>query len=481
MLEHYEPQKFFHWFEKITQIPRPSFHEEKIGDFLEDFAKDHHLAYTRDGMHNILMRLPASRGYENEPPLLLQSHTDMIAEKEAGVAFDFCNDPLRLKVVGNELRAQGTTLGADDAGGMAMMLAVADSPDLPHPALELLFTSQEEVGLIGIQAFDLSQIKARRMLNLDCGRMHNISVSSAGALPLSVTEQFPLTAAQGALLSLVISGGSGGHAGLLIHKNRACAANVLGEMLVELGKTCPLRLVSLNTPRQAILEEMEASFAIPQAHAEEAVQALRETFDRIKKRHQLTDPRLCLTVTAGDCREQNALSPEDSMRAARLMFMLRTGVKKHDGEDPQIVLTSAAISGVKLREGSLRLNYTIRAVEDQDSALQYALAAETIRLLNFTVTAGKGYPGWPKQHQSPLLDMMDRVHERLFGYAPGHRYIHGGIEVGVIMGAIPDMDAAGMLPSMDNAHTPREVLYIDQVPDYWKLLTAILAEKVAAQ
>ena len=477
MLECYEPQKFFHWFEKITQIPRPSFHEEKICDFVEAFAVSQGLAYCRDETHNILLRVPASAGYENEPPLLLQSHMDMVAQKEDGVEFDFIRDPIRLIVSGNELHADGTTLGADDAGGMAIMLAIADSPELPHPALELLFTAQEEVGLLGIQKFDYSQLRSKRMINLDCGRMHNISVSSAGALGAVLEESFATTAADGILLSLKISGGIGGHAGLEIHKNRACAANILGELLVEAGKDYGIRLVSINTPRPAILSEIHATFV---AETVQVSQAIQEVFGQIKRRYTRTDPALQLEIRTEDAISCDALSQDDSMRVATLLYLLRTGVKKHDAENPAIILTSASVGAVKLVSGQFHFDYSIRAVEDHEKALHGKILKQTLSLLNFSMDITKDYPGWPKSPQSDMVDLVDRVHQALFGDAPGHQYIHGGIEVGVIAGAIPQMDAVGMLPSMANAHTPKELLYIDQVSDYWKLITAILAEKVSA-
>lgn len=480
MLECYAPQKFFYWFEKITQIPRPSFHEAKICDFVEAFAVSHNLAYYRDETHNILLRVPATAGYENEPPILLQSHMDMVAQKEDGVAFDFTRDPIRLTVSGNELRAKGTTLGADDAGGMAIMLAIADSPDLPHPALELLFTAQEEVGLLGIQKFDCSLLRSRRMINLDCGRMHNISVSSAGALGSVAEETFETTAAEGTLLRVKISGGIGGHSGLEIHKNRACAANILGELLMEAGKAYALRLVSMDTPRPAILGEINAAFLVEKEQAAPVCQAITETFARIRQRYTVTDPALHLEICAEDAVSCDVLSQYDSMRAIRLLFMLRTGVKKHDAEDPSIILTSAVINAVKLASGQFLLEYTVRAVEDQEKSLHGAIAKETFSLLDFSMRVTKDYPGWPKQPHSEMVALVDKVHQDIFGYLPGHQYIHGGIEVGVIAGALGQMDAVGMLTSMANAHTPKEVLYIDQVPDYWKLITAVLAEKVSA-
>lgn len=479
MLAQYEPKTFFYWFEKITQIPRPSFHEEQICDFLESFATQRDLWYYRDELHNILMRLPASAGYEQEPSLLLQAHTDMITEKDDGVVFDFSRDPIQLKISGNELHAEGTTLGADDGSGMAIMLAIADTPALPHPELELLFTAQEEVGMGGIQHFDFTQIRSRRMINLDCGRMHNISVSSAGAMTVVIEDQLDTAPQDGTAIRLTLRGGTGGHSGLEIHKNRACAANLLGELLLEAGKTCPFRLISLTTARQPILPEIEVAFAVAGTHTPAVTDILTKEFEAIKSRYSRSDPSLVCEIAMEHRGECAALSERDSLRIAKLLYLLRTGAKKRDADDPAIILSSAAIAAAKLAQGKFSLSYAIRAVEDTEKAVQGHIAEELADLLQFPTAIAKGYPGWPKSVHSEIVPLVDRVHQRLFGAPPAHQYIHGGTEVGVVLGAIPDMDAFGAIPSMANAHTTRELLYLDQVPDFWCLITAVLAEKTA--
>lgn len=477
MLEQYEPQKFFQWFERITQIPRPSYHEERICDFLEDFAKQHGFPYERDETHNILMRVAASEGRENEPPLLLQSHTDMIAEKESNVEFNFLSDPIRLKVIGNELHADGTTLGADDASGMAIMLAIADSPELSHPPLELLFTAQEEVGLQGIQKFNFELIRSRRMFNLDCGRMHQISVASAGALSAVVEETMQTTVTGGTLIELHICGGRGGHSGLEIHKNRACAANLLGELLIEIQQNRPVRLVTIDTPRRPILGEIRASFLVDEEQSAAVCEKLEEKFNEIKTRFALTDPDLRCAITASPCENAQAVSEHDSRRVTDLLFLLRSGVKKQDAENPEIILTSSVIEAVVLESGQFRFNYAIRSEEDREKELYGNILKETLWVLGFSMRITKNYPGWQGRRDSAMVKLVDRVHNRIFGYAPGHRHIHGGVEVGIIVGALPEMDAVAALPSMANAHTTNELLYLDQVADYWKLITAVLEEK----
>ena len=475
-LEQYKPKSFFHWFQKICQIPHPSFHEGKLCDFLVEYARERGFPYVRDEMNNLLIRVPATEGYEAVPPYLLQSHMDMVAVADEGVEFDFLRDPIRLQVVGNELRAVGTTLGADDGGGIAAMLSFADDPSFKHPELELLFTVQEETGMNGIRQFDFSQIKSRRMVNFDSGRTHNFCVSSAGAASFLVRQRLEMEPAEGDALRIVIRDGLGGHAGLDIHKNRACAVNAVGELLHMLSKQLPVRLAMVKSHGNSIFSRCDAEIMVPIGKRAEAQKILDQHFSVLKNRYVLTDPELrCVIETPETC--AGTLSEADSRRVIGLLFLLPTGIRKCDAEDPSIVLGSGSVMRAALTNGELSYEYAVRAVEN-DVRDQYAeMCAELLRLLSFDWTVGKRYGGWPMRHDSEIVKLFDRKHEEVFGYPAGHRFVHGGIEVGYIVTAIPDMDAIAINLPMANAHTTNELIYIDQVQDFWTLFQAVLAEK----
>lgn len=475
-LENCQPELFFQWFQRICSIPHPSYHEEKLCDFLVAFARERGLEYVRDEMHNLLIRLPATEGYEDVPPYLLQSHMDMVPAADEGVTFDFLKDPIQLRVVGNELRATGTTLGADDGGGIAAMLSFVDDPQVKHPALELLFTVQEEVGMAGVRKFDFSQIKSRRMVNFDSGRTHNFCVSSAGSMTHVVQQQLPMEAADGDVVKIMIRGGLGGHAGLDIHKNRACAGNVAGEMLHLLGKEMSFRLCGFRCWSRSIFPCCDAEIVVPAGKYEQAKQTLEAVFAKVYSRYTRTDPDLCCRIEQGEGCVQ-ALSEADSIRVKNLLFLLRTELRKCDAQDQSIVLGSGSLLKASLTEGYLDYEYAIRAVEDSVRDLYGERTEETLRLLGFPWTIGKHYGGWPMQTNSKLVELFDRKHEELFGYPAGHRFVHGGIEVGDIVAAIPDMDAIAINLPMENAHTTNELLYIDRVPEFWALFTAVFAEK----
>lgn len=475
-LENCKPELFFKWFQKICQIPHPSYHEEKLCDFLAAFAQERGLEYVRDTMNNLLIRVPATEGYEDVPSFLLQSHMDMVPAADEGVEFDFLTDPIQLRVVGNELRATGTTLGMDNGGGIAAMLAFVDDPEIKHPALELLFTVQEEVGMGGIQNFDFRQVQSRRMINFDSGRTHNLCVSSAGSITHLVQQQLPTETAEGDVLKIVVRDGLGGHAGLDIHKNRACAANVMGELLHLLGKQMPVRIAAIKSWHTGIFPRCDAEIMVPSGSYVQAKAVLEAAFTVLNQRYVLTDPNLCCRIEhIGHCGK--VLSEANSTRVKDLLFLFRTGLRKCDAEDPSIILGSGSIMKACLTDGSLDFAYAVRAVEDNVRDQYGEMTEQMLRLLGFDWKIGKRYGGWPMKHGSEIVALFDRKHEEVFGYPAGHRFVHGGIEVGFVITAIPDMDAIAINLPMANAHTTNELLYIDQVPDFWALLTAVLAEK----
>ena len=475
-LENCKPELFFKWFQKICQIPHPSYHEEKLCDFLVEFARERGLEYVRDDMNNLLIRVPASEGYEAVPSYLLQSHLDMVPLAAPGVEFDFLTDPIQLRVVGNELRATGTTLGADDGGGIAAMLSFVEDPQVKHPALELLFTVQEEVGMAGVRHFDFSQIKSRRMVNFDSGRTHNFCVSSAGCITHVVQQKLPTEVASGDGLKILLSGGLGGHAGLDIHKNRACAGNVIGELLHILGKKMPVQIASVKCWTSSIFPCCDAEVLVPAGEYAAAKNALEDAFAVMKQRYARTDPDLCCQIERTGNAAQ-VLSVADSIRVTDLLFLLRTGLKKCDAEDQSIILGSGSIMKASLEEGCLDFAYAVRAVADSDRDQYGEMTEALLRLLGFSWTIGKLYGGWPMQQGSKLVALFDRKHQEIFGYPAGHRFVHGGIEVGDIVAAIPDMDAIAINLPMENAHTTNELIYIDWVPDFWALFTAVFAER----
>ncbi len=474
--EKLEPQAFFYWFEQIAQIPHGSGKEQKLAAFLEEYAHARGISVETDGLGNVLMRLPAAEGYGQEPPVLFQAHMDMVWAKDPEVDFDFETQPLRLAVSGDHLHAQSTTLGADNAVGMATMLALGDARDIPHPPLEFLFTVQEETGMHGIRGFDMKKLRARRMINMDCGDSHVLGVSSGGRL--CVRAEKTCTAAPPSQdtvgLSVYIHGGTGGHGGLDIHRGRCCAANAMGILLAAL-EDIPVALSRLEGT-SPIMKACSAVLAVPEKYAQRAAELLRERFGLLQEKHRQTDPALGLTVETVPAPE-TAVEPGITQGIIQLLQTLSSQVYYTDPRDPAIIVTSGVWSSLHLEGGKLALSYSYRSSSEALSQQLFQAHSRLAAQYGLELKQADGYPGWQERARSPFRDQFLRHHEALFGQPMALERVSGGIEVGIITAAIADMDAVGIAPTSRGAHTPTEHLLISQVADYWTLLKAVLADK----
>ena len=477
MLENLKPAGFFKWFEEITRIPHGSGHEEKIAAFLEHFAKKRGLECLRDPLNNVLIRVPATPGYENEPSILLQGHMDMVWAKDATATIDLETDPLELCISGNKLKAKGTTLGADDGVAMATMLAIADDDTIAHPALECFCTVDEETGLIGIRNADLSLIKSRRMINLDAGSSHEICVSSVGMKMLSFEKAFECCEKAGLTqLRLNLFGGLGGHAGIECHKNRACCINIMGELLFMLSREMPVYLAEVKTEGPSIHGACEACVSVPSGQEAAAETLLQRLFHEINGRYQKSDPNLQFAVTVPE-EEKPVLSAEDSANIIRTMFFLHTGVRKSDEEDLHKIIVSITYSQISLQQGEFKGAYSIRSLDESLRDLWYYRTEELLRMLGFQVRVVHQFAAWPGIGNGVMQDRFVRAHKQLFGTDIQILHLHASIEANVVIGQIPGMDAVGIQPTATDYHTPNETLFIDQVQPFWDLLLAVLAQK----
>lgn len=384
---------------------------------------------------------------------------------------------MELQIIGNCLKAKGTTLGADDGVAIATMLAIADDPTIAHPELELLCTVEEESGLIGIRNADLSVIKSRRMINLDSGSSHEICVSAVGMKNVSFEKSFACVTQEGLTqLHLKLFGGLGGHAGTLAHKNRACCINIMGELLFMLRKAMPVCLAEIITEGPSIHGACDAYVSVPSERVAEAENLLQTLFGGINGRYQKTDLNLKFEVSA--CEEAKAiLSEEDSANIIRAMFFLHTGVRKSDAEDLNIIITSITFSRISLQQGQFKASYVIRSLDESVSSLWYYRTEELLRMLGFETVIQYQFSAWPGCNNRVMQELFAREHKRLFGEEIKILHVHASIEVNILFGQIPDMDAVAIHPTAINFHTPDETLLIDQVQPFWDLLLAVLALK----
>ena len=473
-----KPYTFFYWFEEISKIPRPSYQENQIIDFLECFAKEQGFFYRRDAAGNLLIRVPGTADCANKPSVLLQAHVDMVCVKDPDVVFDFTKQPINLYVDGDMLRAKGTTLGADAGAGVAVMLALADADEVPHPPLELLYTVQEEVGMVGIQKFDLSTISSRRMINLDAGDSHTMCISSAGSVEMSVCRTFPCCDTnEESTISFRIAGGKGGHSGMDIHKNRICAGNLAGKIMSELQDICPVRLSSVETSQTpgTILNACTVCICVPKNYAATVELELRRQFERYTQCRISCDPDIFLSTTIFPS-GRAALSPADSLSVISLLSLLDTGVQERSDCYANGVLASSSMGPCVLENGKLTLSYQIRAMEEDALERVAQRYRKEAKENGFTLEETSSYPCWPASKDSPFSAALERVYRKLFGCNIATESIYGGIEAGVVKKGIPSMDIISISPTATAAHTTGEKLHLNEVEPFWELLLALLRE-----
>ena len=342
VLENLEPKKVFHYFEEICNIPHPSYKEKKISDYLVNFAKEHGLEYYQDDLYNVVMIAPATEGYENEEPIILQGHMDMVCEKEPGVEIDFENDGLTLMIDGDYVTAKGTTLGGDDGIAIAYALAIMDSPEIPHPRLEVIITVSEEVGMEGATGIDLSMLQGHKLLNLDSEEEGVMTVSCAGGNSSVCHVPMSYESSEGVQLALSVKGLKGGHSGAEIDKGRANSNLVMGRLLLALDQAdlgCAIAELSGGAKQNAIPRETNAVIVAAPEKKDAVIACLQETIAQIKNEYATPDPDLALDITEQGIGSVQVLTAACAKTAIMLINNLPGGIQSMSADIAGLVET----------------------------------------------------------------------------------------------------------------------------------------------
>ena len=474
VIQHRQPEAVFRFFEEISAIPRPSYHEEKIADYLVAFAKARGLWVIRDELHNVLIKAPATEGFADRAPVLLQGHTDMVCEKNADVEHDFLRDPLTLYVDGDLLRARGTTLGADNGIAVAMMLALLDGALGAHPPVECLFTTAEEVGLNGAEGFDYRHIDARRMVNLDSEALGWVTAGCAGGIRSDLVLCAKTELFAGEALSVSVTGLMGGHSGENINSGRANANKLMGRLLDVLLRELPdTRLVALTggSKDNAIPRECRALLAVSSIEAASSI--LEEEGMRVAESLSADDRGFSLTVETGEP-EAVMLSGEDTRRAVSLLHTARNGVMAMSEDIDGLVETSRNLGVVQTDAATLTFVFSSRSSKESalDGSVEEldALAAS----LGYTARHYSRYPGWEYAKVSPLRDAYLRAFRDVTGRDAAVNVIHAGLECGIICSKLPDMDVISIGPSMHDIHSPDEALELSSTETFCQTLVRLM-------
>lgn len=482
VLAGYEPAGVLAFFEDICAIPHPSGHEEKLADYVEAFARERGLTYLRDGVHNVFIKKPATKGYEHIGAVMLQGHLDMVPEKDSGVAHDFLRDGLSLSVKDGEwITAAGTTLGGDDGAAVAIMLALLDAAPDPHPALECLFTVSEETGLNGAWAFDpdAAGLTAKTLINLDSEAEGVITAGCAGGVRTDIRVPVTEEPFAGKAVEISLDGFAGGHSGVQIIQGHINAIKALGRILgaVSGAFDCSLVSISGGGKDNAIPRAARAVVAL-RGDAAEFTAAVTTEAEAIRN-----EPSTVAEDKDFVCTVREAAAPGKQMDAKttqnvfRLLQLVRDGVLAMSAHVPGLVAFSRnlGIIDTDAGEGIVTFSFSSRSASNhQLDATQAELETLASCFPGVTAAHRSRYPGWDYAPVSPLRDLWIRESQSLLGVTPTVEVIHAGLECGILCDKRPGLDIISVGPDMRDIHTPREMLSIPSTARTYALVCRVL-------
>ncbi|SFJ40862.1 dipeptidase D [Paenibacillus sp. UNC496MF] len=471
------------FFEELSRIPRGSGNEKAVSDFVADFARARNCTVLQDDRHNLIIRKPAAPGYERAPIVIFQGHLDMVTEKNKSTVHDFTKDPIRFKIDGDMIYAQGTTLGADNGIAVATAMTIIDSPDMAHPELEILLTTEEETSMGGAFKLDASPLKGRMMINFDSDREGILFVSSAGGInayhtvPLAWKEAGSFA---GEPHTIAVQGLMGGHSGDDIIHERGNANKLLGRVLDDLRRHAAFELAGVGGGMKvnAIPREAEAAVYLDAA-AKEAVEArIAELNAILRDEFQASDKGVSITLQAGfDAGDSAGRAFADDVKTAviRLLALIPNGVLSMDKAIGNLVRTSSNLGVVSVNETHVVMQSLARSSvrsQTDDVVRTMATLAEAV---GCEFRTDHYFPGWPYRADSKLRPVIEAAYDKRFGKPIEIKAIHAGLECGVLIEKMPDLDAVSFGPNMYEIHTPDEHLSISSVERTWAFLEDVLA------
>ena len=483
-----DPQIVWKNFYALTQIPRPSKHEELAVEYMYNWGKDHGLETIKDEVGNIIIRKPATPGCENMKGVILQGHIDMVPQKNNDTVHDFEKDPIQTWIDGEWVKAKGTTLGADNGLGLAMAMAVLESSDLKHGPIELLCTIDEETGMTGAMALKPGVLEGDILINLDSETEGELYVGCAGGLDASASATYVPAEAPEAheCWSLAVKGFKGGHSGMDIILCRGNANKIAARVLYALMNQADVKLLDLEggTLRNAIPREAFATVYVPAAKVAEAQKVFAEVSSAIKAEYAGTDPDSEFIFKPYECAEGECCChgdeckyvPEaDALRFVRAILACPDGVERMSSEMAGLVETSNNLAMVKIEAGEFSVKTLMRSSVDSAKEALAAKFESVFALAGIETSFAGGYSGWAPNPESAILATMKKVYNDLYGKEPAVMAIHAGLECGILSGAYPHWDMVSCGPTLMSPHSPDERANIPSVAKCWEFLQAVLA------
>lgn len=480
MLEGLQPQNVFHYFEEITRIPHGSGNTKAISDYCVSFAKEHNLTYYQDEVNNVILVKEASKGREQDAGVILQGHLDMVAAKDADSTHDFMKDPLPLAIHGDWITSTKTTLGGDDGIAVAYALAVLADDSISHPHLEVILTVDEETGMEGAAAIDLSMIKGKYLLNLDSEEEGIILTSCAGGMRGDMKLPVQYTDAEGIAYTATIKGLNGGHSGAEIHKERANAIKLAGRMLYLIKDSFEIGISGIRGGEfdNAIPRECSVELLVSETEAADFEQLLSDIQKTFQEEFAVSDSGLLIELEKKGSSRQKVLTPLTQEKIIFLLMNVPNGIQHMSMDIDGLVETSLNSGVARMNDDAFELTASIRSsVESRKYALSMQLKYLT-EFLGGEYSVYGDYPGWEYKRDSKLRETAGDIYKEMFGKAPEIQAIHAGLECGLLLEKCPGLDMISFGPDMKDIHTPKEALSISSTKRMWDYLVAIL-EKIS--
>lgn len=473
VLDHLEPKNVFRFFEALCAIPHGSRNTGSVSDWCVEFARARGLEVHQDSANNVIIIQEAAPGYENAAPIILQGHLDMVCEKASGCTKDMEREGLDLAVDGDFVYAEGTTLGGDDGIAVAMALAILDDPAIPHPRLEVVLTTDEEIGMLGAAALDVAPLQGRQLLNLDSEEEGVFTVSCAGGS--LTTCRLPVTREpfHGDALRIQISGLTGGHSGAEIHKGRANADILLGRILRAMAERTELRLVSASGGLKDNAIPTAAEAVVITTDIAAASTVVEKIARHIQAEYRVTEPGLAVAVERTMTGE-TPMDRDSTRRALCLLACVPNGVQEMSHDIHGLVQTSLNLGILETGGEVLTAAFCVRSsVASQKEMLHDRLRCLTEQL-GGTVDIAGDYPAWEYRRDSVLRERMVEVFREQYGREPKVEAIHAGVECGLLCGKLPGLDCVSIGPDLMEIHTPRERMSISSVQRVWAFVLEVL-------
>ncbi len=467
-----EPRNVFGFFEEVSLIPRGSGNTDKISEYLISFAKSRNLECYRDGANNVIIIKEAAAGYEEADTLMIQSHTDMVCEKSPECTKDMSADAVDLIAEGDLISADGTTLGADDGIGMAYALAVLDDAALCHPRIEAVFTSDEEIGLIGAFKIDVSGLKAKKMLNLDSGDETTFTVSCAGGITSKTNIPLNRESFDGKSLKITVSGLSGGHSGTMIGEGGANSNVLMARLLSMLASGADIRLSHIEGGIKDNAITAHTWAVITTNDADKCTDIISAAEAIFKNEYSVTDPGL--NIRFSECEYIVPMDADTTKNVLSYIGVTPNGVQKMSSHIEGLVETSLNFAIINCSENELITISSIRSSLESQKSMMADRLANLARLSGGTNEVYSDYPGWEFKPNSEFRNLIAEVYRDIFGTEPKTQAIHAGLECGLFSGMMPELDCVSYGPDMWDIHTPGERLSISSTKRVWEFIVELL-------